>query len=275
MHHPVTKQAAQAKSQYSEYDKYFNVGKRAIPAAGTKWVPQGLTNWGPDKLVISYYDGTYGDSDYKKRADSRIVIVDRASGKEITYFQLNTKRHVGGLAYTKGYIWVSMDSRLVRYSTSKFSQSRGSHIKAGYEKSVGGKASYAFGDGGSSVWVGDCNEKTRGTMYRYSVSGGKLTYQSKRVTPSKVQGVAVVGSKIIWSTSWGTANSKLVVWPASKAYNGSTATGNWVTAPPRSEGMAYSNGHLHLVYESAAAKYASTPHRVKTIHHGTVPSLKG
>lgn len=273
---PAMRPPPASPSPYVEYRKYFNPGARPIPASGTKWVPQGLANWGNDKLAISYYDGTYSDKDYLKRDFSRIVIVDRASLKEITYFKLNTKRHVGGLAYTRGYLWVATNSSLLRYSTAKLFGGRGSTIHADTKPiPVYSKASYAFGDG-SSIWVGTCNETKRDYMYRYSVSGGKLgKYPTKIRTPSKVQGVAVVGSKIIWSTSWGNANSKLVVWPTKTVYNGSKAIGNWVTAPPRAEGMAYANGHLHLVYESGAKKYSKTPNIIRSIHHGTVPSFKG
>lgn len=263
-------------AKYNEYYRYFDVGPRGYPLHDTAWAPQGLTDWGPDRLIISYYDARYEGDDWTRRAKSRIVIVHRATLRPIKTLILNTQRHVGGLATTKNFFWVSMDGRLIRYPISRLGARSGTLIHADHEADIKSKASYAFGQG-ENVWVGTSTETHRSTMYRYSVSsGGWLTRREALPTPPRVQGVAVVGTRIVWSTSWGTQDSRLVVWPRHVAYNGDARIGNWITCPPRSEGLAYAGGRLQLIYESSADRYrATTPHVVRSIHHGTMPSLRG
>lgn len=266
-----------AASRYPEYDKYFNPGPKAYPGVDTSWVPQGLTHWGNDKLLISYYDGRYGDSDYKKRAKSRLFIVSRKTGATLNWFQLNTQRHVGGLATTPGYIWVSMDSRLLRYPTSRFSQSNGSIIHASKEFDVKGKASYV-GSYGNTLWTGTCNPEHRDYMYAYPVDGsGNLPKNPTATvrTPSQVQGLAVTGSLFIWSQSWGSKDSNLIYWRRSRTYDGTKAKGNWIVTAPRAEGLTYVNGQVHVIFESGSSKYADSSRgiRVKTIHHGNLPPV--
>lgn len=266
--------AAPHPAKYTDYYRYFNLGPRGFPMHDTHWVAQGLTNWGRDLLIISYYDSRHEGKNWKKRANSRIVILHRASLKPIKTLILNTKRHIGGLATTDRFFWVAMDGRMLRYPISKLSKPSGTLIHADHIADIKSKASYAFGQG-ENVWVGTCDQHHRSTMYRYSVSGsGALTRREAVTTPSKVQGVAVVGNRIIWSTSWGTKDSHLIVWPRHRRYNGDWRIGRKITCPPRSEGLAYANGHLHLVYESSAIPYrAKTRPVIRSIHHGTMPSL--
>lgn len=268
--------AAGHPAKYGEYYRYFRLGPRGFPMHDTHWAPQGLTNWGRDLLIISYYDSRYEGDDWTKRANSRIVILHRASLKPIKTLILNTQRHIGGLATTNHYFWVSMDGRMLRYPISRLHARSGSLIHADHIADIKSKASYAFGEG-ENVWVGTATHHDRSTMYRYSVgSSGALTRREAVTTPPRVQGVAVVGNRIVWSTSWGTADSRLVVWPRHTHYDGDSRIGNWITCPPRSEGLAYANGHLHLIYESSAIRYrAKTPHVIRSIHHGTMPSLRG
>lgn len=276
--------SAATPSKYArEYYKYFKLGPRAIPLSDTVWTPQGLTSWGNDKLIISYYDGRQHKPNdprwsawLKKHGPdkSRLVIVHRDTLRPIKTLILNTTGHVGGLAMAGGYLWVAQDGVLWCYPASRLNAASGTLIHATRSADVASKCSYAFAEG-ANVWVGSFNEKHRDTMYRYSVSGGKLTRREELPTPSKVQGVAVVGNRIIWSTSYGNVDSRFVVWPRRTKYNGDPDIGNWITAPPRSEGIAYANGHLHVVYESSSKVFDTTPHRIRSIHHGVVPSLNG
>ncbi|MFC6703941.1 hypothetical protein [Flexivirga alba] len=105
-------------------------------------------------------------------------------------------------------------------------------------------------------------------------NGGWLTRREAVTTPSQVQGVAVVGNRIVWSKSWGRQDSNLVVWPRHTRYNADWRIGRKIVCPPRSEGLAYANGRLQLIYESSAIPYRSTtPHVIRSIHHGTMPPL--
>lgn len=257
---------------YNEYYKYFSPRSHAMPRHDTAWVPQGITWWGSNKLIISYYDGSH---EYDDRANSIISIMSRSSTQEIKALRLNTRRHVGGLATAGGYLWAAMDGRLLRYSPSKLNAAHGSLIYADKEWSVKSLASYAYGDG-TSVWVGTCDELHRSTMYRYQIVNGAPVLKAEYVTPSKVQGVAVTPTKIIWSKSWGWDNSSLIVWPRGTTYNGSTAIGNGIAAPPRSEGLTIANGRLQLIYESSANSYVPPTNALKkrvvrSVHFGTIP----
>lgn len=267
---PTEAAASAHPAVYNEYYTYFNVRSHTMPRHDTRWVPQGITWWGSDKLIVSYYDG---DHEYGHRANSIISIMTRSATQEIKALRLNTQRHIGGLATAGGYLWVAMDGRLLRYSPSKLAAAHGSLIHADKEWSVHSAASYANGDG-SSVWVGTCDQYHRSTMYRYQIVDGVPKLRESLTTPSQVQGVAVTSSKIVWSKSWGWANSSLIVWPRHVTYNGSTAIGNGIVAPPRSEGLTIANNRLQLVYESSANAYrpgAGNHPVVRSVHFGRMP----
>lgn len=269
--------AVQAKAgkgpTYTQYYKYFKGKKYQIPGLADGWVPQGLTNIGNDRLVISYYDGAA--KSFGARRNSRIVVVQRSTGKEITYFQLNTQRHVGGLAYARGYMWVATGGHLSRYSTSKLSGARGSKIIADNRTAVEGSASYSFGSG-RYVWVGTSHQYSGDWMYRYDVTSGRPAYSGQKVwSPPRAQGVVVTKSTTVWSTSWGNSPSKLIAFPTGYNYISSNARKRTVTAPPRAEGMTLVKGRLQLIFESGSSVYSDTPYKVRSINDGTFIPLKG
>ncbi|PJI94879.1 hypothetical protein [Luteimicrobium subarcticum] len=270
----VVPAAAQAApSRYDEYYHYMDTGKAAIPYHDTRWVPQGMTKWGENDLVIAYYDRYHTQK-------SIISIIDRASGRYVKMFHLDTTAHVGGLAMTSKYLWVSEDGHLRRYLRSALSGTSGRTLTTQARIAVAGKASYAFAEG-EYVWVGTFNAEHRDWMYEYRVgSTGGLTYVQKKYTPSQVQGVVVTSSRIVWATSYGRDNdSHLVAWPRSTTYNGSSKIGNWVTAPNMAEGMVIAGGQLQVVYESSSDAYNGTAdgnaadYIIRSVHHGSIPSL--
>jgi hypothetical protein len=82
-------------ARYRAYYDIFNRGNSLIPGHDSRWIPQGLTYW-PDReaLIISYYDGD-------KKLNSRLAVIDRASGKKQSIFELPERGHVGGLAMSR------------------------------------------------------------------------------------------------------------------------------------------------------------------------------
>ncbi len=273
----VAASAAAAPARYDRYYRYMDTGRSRIPWSDTKWVPQGLAKNGENELLISYYDSS-------KRENSRIAVIDRVSGKYKRYYRLPHRGHVGGLATTYQYVWVTYGGKLQRYARSEFTRPSGSTIGWTYQRDVVGSASYAFGSG-NEVWVGNFNWERDGTcptkrvandrMYRYAVtSTGGLAYRESRVTPSKVQGVAMDGTKIVWSQSCGRRNdSKLIVWPRNRTYNGDFRYGSAITAPNMSEGMVIAGGELQVVFEAASASYSDATYRIRSVHHGRFSSL--
>ncbi len=275
----VAASAAAAPARYERYYRYMDTGRSRIPWSDTKWVPQGLAKNGSteNELLISYYDSS-------GRENSRIAVIDRVSGKYKRYYKLPHRGHVGGLATTHQYVWVTYGGELQRYARTEFTRPSGSTIRFTYQQNVAGYASYAYGSG-NEVWVGNFNwgpGKTCPTkrvandkMYRYVVtSTGALAHRETRVTPSKVQGVAMDGTKIVWSQSCGRKNdSKLIVWPRNRTYDGDFRYGSAITAPNMSEGMVIAGGELQVVFEAASAYYSDATYRIRSVHHGRFSSL--
>lgn len=272
----TTVSASAIPPQYPEYHVYFESHRIDMPLVKDRWVPQGLTKWGEDRLIISYYDRF-------ETTWSRIAIVDRATGARIKWLRLDTKGHVGGLAKTKEWLWVATSGHVYRYSHRQLSKPTGKMMLRGYDKDVKGKASYAYAEG-ENVWVGnfDAGDDPQ-WMYRYSItSDDKLTYEEDRRTPSKVQGVALTPTKIIWSTSHGRKNdSTLIVWKRDEAYDeDDDQYGNEIVAPPMTQGLAIANGKLFVDYESCSDKYNGSANDGKgrasviicKLHYGTIPS---
>lgn len=267
---------AQAADTFPEYDRYFDVGPKSIPLVGTAFVPQGLTRVDDNTVAISYYDW--------RGNNPSVVTLFTLGGTHVATFTLDTKSHVGGIALTDKYFWVAGEGMVYRYPASVIRKKKSASLKQiGAFTNVKGKASYMQSDG-NTIWVGNFNSTEKDWMYQYSVgSTGKLTYVQDRRTPSEVQGVIVTGNRIIWSTSEGRSNpGRIIVWPKSQAYDGSSKKGNFVKAPNMIEGIAYVNGQIRAVFESSANKYNGSPVGdgkgkadviVKSLQHGTIPAL--
>jgi len=263
-----------APERYGEYYGHFDVGPAKIPYFSTRWVPQGLTKMGEDVLVASYYDRL-------DTLNSIVVLIDRRTGARIRTYFLDVRGHVGGLAMTATHLWVANDGQLRRYLRTDLALPHLSTITAGYVKAVAA-SSYASADG-SSIWVGHFNQDHRDWMYRYTLTAGNTlspTWVERVFTPSKVQGVALTRSRIVWSQSYGRNNdSMLIVWPRGTGYNGSSAIGNFVTAPNMSEGLVIAGGELQILFESCSDAYDGTAdgnaadYIACTIHHGAIPPV--
>lgn len=266
--------AAAAPAQFDEYYRYFDVGPKWQLYAHTSWVPQGLTKLDESTLIISYYDAF-------ETSNSIVALMDRATGNWLRTYQLDIKGHVGGLAMTSGHLWVANGGRLYRYPRSQLSRASGTSLSSTYSRPVAA-ASYAYAQN-DAIWVGQFNSTARDSMYRYTVDGsGNLssTYDQRVSTPSKVQGVIVTTTRIVWSQSEGRDNdSQLIFWPRGTTYNGSSTIGNWLTAPNMSEGMVIAGGEIQVIYESCSDKYDGTwdgnaaDYIVCSVHHGTFPPL--
>lgn len=257
----ATTVSAAAPGDYPEYESWFCAPPaEKMPFTDGDWIPQGLTKWGEDRLVISYdhWDKPDGEAD---PVNSRLAIVDRATGRFIKWLRLDTDGHVGGLAMTSEWLWVATDGWVYRYKRSQLGKASGSDVYRSYAKNVKGAASYAFAEG-ETVWVGDF---TSGNdyqwMYQYTQNADdELIYKQDRRTPSKVQGVALTPTKIIWSQSYGRGNpSKLIIWKRDEAYDRDHYEyGNVVEAPSMSEGLVILRNRLVVIYESGSNKYDGT-----------------
>lgn len=270
--------------RYERYYAWFDPGPNPYALADTRWVPQGMTNFGTDRLVISYYDSTGRDN-------SLIVITD-LNGVQRKVLRFDHSGHVGGLAATSKYLWVTYGEGVRRYSRSAIdSASNGATIRHSYFKDTLSQPSYLYAEG-ENVWLGNfdwdtdpigftnCPEynEDREKMYRYRVdTAGNLVYGNATVAaPGATQGVVVTSTKFIWSTSCGRdSDSRLVVWDRTKAYDGTNDYGNIYTAPNMSEGITRVGSKLYVIFEAGSAHYADADYRVTNIHRGAIPEAYG
>src|SRR5436190_4806810 len=212
----VTDADAADPTRYKAYYKIFNRGNSPIPGDGTRWVPQGLTYW-PDRdsLIISYYDG-------ERKLNSRLAVIDRASGRKQSIFELPEKGHVGGLAMSTANLWVASSGTVSRISKVSLARAASGDRLPVESKHKLAATSFATSDG-SSLWVGKYDKDGGDAQYayRYPLGAGELpakSYDRRVAIPNNVQGIAIQGSRVVLSISGGhglDADSKLEVHPLS------------------------------------------------------------
>lgn len=254
--------------RYKTYYKIFDRGRAKIPGHDTRWIPQGLTSWPEqDALVISYYDG-----DHTKK--SRLAIIDRASGKKRKILELPESGHVGGVAMSRLYLWVASSGKVSRVSKTALANT-GDGGRVPYDGSAKVPASsFATMEGDHVLWLGTFTRGKTATAYRYPLGAGDALpgKPGKVKIPSNVQGMAVFGKKIVLSRSFSrSADSWIEVHSVRKP----TGKGRRIVAPNMSEGVVFSGGELHVLYESGAKKYRDADYRVRTVHHAPTGALLG
>lgn len=265
----VAPAAAADPERYLPYYGVFDRGSTLIPGHDTRWTPQGLAYWAEqDALVLSSYDG-------KGKLPSRLAVIDRASGQRKKLFKLPDRGHVGGLAMSAKHLWVATDgNEVLRIRKTALRRTASNRtLRAAGRYGVGASSYATFDDG--LLWVGRFDEDDDAVAFAYRLDAkDRPVYAGRSVsTPSKVQGMAIVGGQVIWSRSYGRDNdSALQVHPLADA-NGSP-TRSWI-APNMSEGIVTARGELHVLYESGSATYADADYRVRTVHHGPLSRITG
>jgi hypothetical protein len=225
---------------------------------------------GPDALIISYYDGD-------RKLNSRLAVIDRASGKKQSIFELPERGHVGGLAMSDGNLWVASSGTVSRISKPHLARAADGGRLPVDSKHKLAATSFATFDG-ANLWVGkyQADAGTPRYAYRYPLGAGELpakAYDRKVAIPTSVQGMAISGDRVVLSRSGGhgiDADSSIEVRSLAKPNGGPSRV---ITAPNMSEGIVFGNGKVHVLYESGAKKYAGADYRVKTVHHGRTSDL--
>ncbi len=266
---PATAGAGDPK-RYEDYYDIFNRGNAKIPGDDTRWIPQGLTYWpDEDALIISYYDGEHAKN-------SRLAVIDRASGAKKKILELPESGHVGGLAMSPNYLWVASSGKVSRIAKSEL-EGTGSGGRLGVDAAWKLPAtSFATMEGDNLLWVGTYKRSGTATAYRYPLKGEAIHVPSgpdrKVKIPLYVQGMAVFGDRVLLSRSRSrNRDSRLEVRPASNP----TGNGRSIVAPNMSEGVVFGHGKVHVLYESGAKKYRDADYRVKTVHHARTGDLLG
>jgi hypothetical protein len=257
--------------RYKTYYDVFNRGNALIPGHDTRWIPQGLTYW-PDRdaLIISYYDGD-------EKLDSRLAVIDRASGKKQSILELPERGHVGGLAMSNGNLWVASSGTVSRISKASLARAADGDRLPVDKRYKLAATSFATFDG-ANLWVGkyEADASRSRYAYRYPLGAGEqpaTSYDRRVAIPTSVQGLAISGGRVLLSRSGGhgiDADSSLEV---RSLDNLNGRPGRVITAPNMSEGVVFGHGKVHVLYESGAKKYAGADYRVKTVHHGRLSDL--
>jgi hypothetical protein len=253
--------------RFETYYSIFNRGEAKIPYLDTTpYVPQGLAHLPEqDAMVVSYYDDRGGDA--------RIALLDRATSAHVKTLTLDETGHVGALATSASYLWVSStdgaDKRIIRYSKSAIADAAdGARITRDADYPVPASSFMEIAE--NTLYVGLFDADEDGTVHRYTLDAQENP-QDDNVSfaiPSSVQGMVVTPEDFVWSRSFGRDNdSELVVDPIDGPVS------RTVTAPNMSEDMAIVDGEIHVVYESGAQKFADADYKVRTIHHGSLGAL--
>ncbi|MFC5648812.1 hypothetical protein ACFPYJ_06660 [Paenibacillus solisilvae] len=267
-----------------EFGHYHTVFKKGplIPNLDQKYVPQGISYW-PSKnwILIAYY---YHDKNSPTTVkDSIIAVIDRATGNHVKNIYLNDDKtsgaihhagHVGGLAVSSNYLWVSSTAKAADSSFNTFryklsdvaaaGNNSGLKLDKGYNLSSASYSYYADGD----LWVGKFDDTAESTLYRYNLDSAENVLASpidSYSTPQQVQGVAITDNYIIYSQSLGRNKpSYLRIYNKAKPSNLQDS----MTIPNMSEGLMVINGSLYINFESGADYYSDGSYVKKTITYG-------
>ncbi|MNT07295.1 hypothetical protein D3C72_1419930 [compost metagenome] len=283
-----TKTAAAA----DQYSAFRNSSVKGPPIAGlgngSAWVPQGLTLVpSKDWVITSHYLGQENSWQV-----SGIVITSTKTKKRIKTLYLYDNLiiphmgNVGGLAVSKSHLWIVSGYTLYKIPLSTLSEKKDFSrvVMTGYQ--VNHKASYAaYSDG--ILWVGEymdgkdsgkttCDAGPNGRVFGYKLNSSddlpanfKAAYS--RVTPDRIQGLAISKDYIVYSQSCGRdVSSKLLF------YSGTMPSKKFssVTLPPMAEGIAFSGSELYTLFESGASKYKGSPYPLKNIYLINTKKLK-
>ncbi len=197
-----------------------------------------------------------------------IKIFDKDSGEYLMSLGMDTKSHLGGIAYDGENIWVcnSSENTVERISYTFISEAVESYkgkildvrnVVEGYEVHLV-PSCITYHDG--KLWIATHSKFRNSEMvsYVFDKDANTLCKRGVYAVPAKVQGIAFDESNRIYlSTSYGRKFSSYL-----KIYNSvkemSKNVENFtkiIEMPPCSEGLAIEEEDIHVVFESASEKY--------------------
>ena len=274
-------------SASTTYDSLF---KQSVPIpAGLldgHYIPQGLAYW-------NNWNGTTEDilliSAYKDGSPSGIwgVVLSGTRRGDSLGRILVPEGHVGGLAIAGGRVFHSSGGGVRGLSASTvrsvLAGANTNTVYYGAFKDTAGKASF-LGTQGSYLWTGDFSTDSPQSMWQYRISStGEPIYTGvKRTVPKKTQGMATVGNRFVFGTSYG-RNDRSNIWVRSTATTGGITDSNsfCMRAPSMIEGLARGNSngndHVWALFESGAYEYNKglddPDNPIKHIHYASASAL--
>ena len=209
---------------------------------------------------------SYAESD---TVPGTLMIFDRETREFLISLSMKVNSHLGGVTYDGENIWICHSEQKTLERISYSLVQRIVESGADYCVDVSGiSMEYQINNTpsciayyGDRIWVATHSTMFHGTMvaYCYEEESDMLIEMAEYKVPQKVQGVAFddEDGTIYFSTSYGRKNSSYLM-----AYTSLFALmqdldnpSMEVEMPPCSEGVAYEDGALMVLFESASEKY--------------------
>lgn len=222
--------------------------------------PQGICITSDYVLISSYSDddGSLGE----------LMVFDRKDGEYLVTLGMDSKSHLGGIAFDGENVWVcnSYDMTIERISYDFIDLMATENSKQVIDATgvvdvfpVDNKPSCITYYGGR-LWIATHNIliKSKMVAYYYDQKDDKLTALSTYTIPARVQGVTFDESgKVYLSTSYGRDISSYI-----KCYKSLISLSSrpnkpdiTIEMPPGSEELDAVDGNLYVIFESAGEKY--------------------
>ena len=266
-------------AKYLIYGEYYSITSNLClnPGLNDNFACQGI-------CYSDIYDRIFVSGYMSDDTPSRIYVTDRESNSYYVTLTHDGKEffgHCGGIAVYGDNVYLANDSKIHIISTDLLANSKnGDTVEIGDGIEVNSAASFAYADekylyvgefhDGKNYFTDHPYETPDGTYYaivsRYSHND--LEHPEKIYSiRNKVQGICFTpDGKVVLSTSYGLADSVYYVYNEDEAIDsGLTLDGaplyylteyvNEVKGPAMSEGLAYLDGRVITLTESACNKY--------------------
>jgi len=292
----VYKYACEGREQEKEYGTYVVPGLKATKTLRasepqdavicTSMTPQGLAIT-EDYVLISAYCRT-------KEHNSVIYMIDKESGRFIKEIVLNTRAHVGGLAYDtmnhnlwvtgQGSTWAQANAITLAHLEEYDFKENAKPLKfdMSYNLYRMKRASFmTYHDG--ALFVGFFTQDDASIIEKYLINADGTLYEkadmnlkrtvgvvdpvacavSMQVISGKVQGMAFYNNKILLTRSYGIMPSEVQIFNYSRYGILSTSEAyKTIRFPERLEQIYQSGNDIYALFESAAYSY-----RMSSVNH--------
>ena len=212
-------------------------------------------------LFVSSYSG-------ERSRPGKVKIFDKSSGEYLLTLEMDGKSHLGGITFDGKYIWICNSSKMalerLEYSFIKhlIHHNKGQSIdvrnlvEVFHVKNIPSSVTYHEG----TIWVATHSVWTKSIMCGYRLDEHQNILQTlvSIHIPSKVQGLAFSkNGELYLSTSYGRKKSSYIKKYTSinTMINNTNDCIECIELPPCSEGIAYENEKLYVLFESAGTKY--------------------
>lgn len=260
---------------YPELKKVLIEANKKIPLMN-KFIPQGITLMKDYILITGYYE---------KDKFSRVYILDNL-GDIINTVELDTKSHVGGIAYdaVNDLIWLPDDNGILNvYKASKFLEKKkvrkirsfnsvGKNL-IDYQDENKNLIAYVAVDG-EYLYIGNFYKTKNCFVKKYKImfdNKVKLEYIDSFYLPKKIQGITFYEKNdkkyLIASSSFNRrTRSNIYIYEYDESIMDYTNNLlKQIEIPPMAEQLDIKDDKLYIIFESSASKYPNAQDKVDSI----------